>query len=68
MIMIMHIFLGYFLICFNFPLHISSIRQVAGIVDNLKSMAMEMGGELDKQNTQIDRITDKVSKSKRFTT
>ena len=25
-------------------------------------MAMEMGGEIDKQNTQIDRITDKVKK------
>lgn len=23
-------------------------------------MAMEMGGEIDKQNSQIDRITDKV--------
>lgn len=35
-------------------------RQVAGIVDNLKMMAMDMGGELDKQNDQIGRITDKV--------
>ena len=34
--------------------------QVAGIVDNLKMMAMDMGTELDKQNTQIERITDKV--------
>lgn len=38
-----------------------NIGQVAGIVDNLKSMAMDMGGELDKQNTQIDRITDKAT-------
>ncbi|XP_066930692.1 synaptosomal-associated protein 25-like [Clytia hemisphaerica] len=38
-----------------------NIGQVAGIVDNLKMMAMDMGGELDKQNTQIERITDKAT-------
>lgn len=38
-----------------------NIGQVAGIVDNLKSMALDMGGELDRQNVQIDRITDKAT-------
>ena len=36
-------------------------RQVAGIVGNLKAMATDMGTELDRQNVQIDKITDKVS-------
>lgn len=37
-----------------------NLGQVAGIVDNLKSMAVDMGSELDQQNKQIDRITDKT--------
>jgi len=35
-------------------------RQVSSIVDNLKLMAMDMGDEMDRQNVQIDRVTDKV--------
>ncbi|XP_065656453.1 synaptosomal-associated protein 25 isoform X2 [Hydra vulgaris] len=38
-----------------------NIGQVAGILTNLKSMAIDMGGELDRQNTQITRLTDKAS-------
>ena len=35
-------------------------RQVANIVGNLKSMAMDMGNEIDTQNRQLDRINAKV--------
>ncbi|XP_057304707.1 synaptosomal-associated protein 25-like [Hydractinia symbiolongicarpus] len=38
-----------------------NIGQVAGIVDNLKAMAIDMGSELETQNKQIDRITDKTT-------
>ena len=41
---------------------------MANIVGNLKSMAVDMGQELDTQNRQLDRINDKVlcSKSSRL--
>ena len=35
-------------------------RQVSDIVGNLKSMAVDMGKEIDTQNRQIDRINIKV--------
>eukprot|EP00795_Rhopilema_esculentum_P013643 gene13643-4541_t len=38
-----------------------NLGQVSGIVGNLKAMAVDMGTELDKQNRQIDRITDKTN-------
>lgn len=38
-----------------------NLGQVAGIVDNLKSMAMDMGDELDTQNRQISRLHDKTA-------
>uniref|UniRef100_A0A8C5FTS1 Synaptosomal-associated protein n=1 Tax=Gadus morhua TaxID=8049 RepID=A0A8C5FTS1_GADMO len=38
-----------------------NLGAVGDIIGNLKTMAMDMGGELDKQNKQIDRLTDKVS-------
>eukprot|EP00112_Aurelia_sp_Birch-Aquarium-sp1_P014889 Seg3247.1 transcript_id=Seg3247.1/GoldUCD/mRNA.D3Y31 product="Synaptosomal-associated protein 25" protein_id=Seg3247.1/GoldUCD/D3Y31 len=38
-----------------------NLGQVAGIVGNLKAMAMDMGTELDSQDVRIDRITDKTS-------
>lgn len=37
-----------------------NLQQVSGLVSNLKNMALDMGSELDKQNAQISRITDKA--------
>jgi len=37
-----------------------NLQQVSGLVSNLKNMALDMGTELDKQNRQIERITDKA--------
>jgi len=37
-----------------------NLGQVAGIVDNLKLMAMDMGEELDSQNKQLGRLEDKT--------
>lgn len=36
-------------------------RQVANIVGNLKSMAVDMGNEIETQNRQLDRINAKVT-------
>nr|XP_061798438.1 synaptosomal-associated protein 23-like [Nerophis lumbriciformis] len=41
-----------------------NLNAVGGIIGNLKSMAMDMGNEIDKQNKQIDRITDKADMNK----
>ncbi|XP_071771757.2 synaptosome associated protein 23.1 isoform X1 [Centroberyx gerrardi] len=41
-----------------------NLEAVGGIIGNLKSMAMDMGNEIDKQNKQIDRITDKADMNK----
>lgn len=38
-----------------------NLDAVGGIISNLRGMAVTMGQEIDKQNSQIDRITDKVS-------
>ena len=38
----------------------SCFSQVSDIVGNLKSMAVDMGKEIDSQNRQIDRINAKV--------
>lgn len=37
-----------------------NLDAVGSIIGNLKNMAVDMGSEIDKQNKQIDRITDKV--------
>ena len=37
-----------------------NLDAVGSIIGNLKNMAVDMGSEIDKQNIQIDRITDKV--------
>lgn len=37
-----------------------NLEAVGSILGNLKDMAVNMGTEIDKQNVQIDRITDKV--------
>ncbi|XP_051941559.1 synaptosomal-associated protein 23-like isoform X2 [Hippocampus zosterae] len=41
-----------------------NLNAVGGLIGNLKSMAVDMGTELDKQNKQIDRITDKADMNK----
>lgn len=37
-----------------------NLNQVAGVIGNLKHMAMDMGNEINAQNQQIDRINTKV--------
>lgn len=37
-----------------------NLGAVGNIIGNLKSMAVDMGNEIDKQNRQIDNITEKV--------
>ncbi|KAJ0008641.1 hypothetical protein NQD34_016056 [Periophthalmus magnuspinnatus] len=41
-----------------------NLEAVGGIIGNLKNMAQDMGNEIDKQNKQIDRITDKADMTK----
>lgn len=36
-----------------------NMQAVGGILGNLKSMATDMGAEIEKQNSQLDRINDK---------
>jgi len=36
-----------------------NMQAVGGILGNLKSMATDMGSEIEKQNSQLDRINDK---------
>lgn len=43
-----------------------NLDAVGSIIGNLKNMAVDMGNEIDKQNKQIDRITEKVSVSDSF--
>lgn len=38
-----------------------NLETVGSIIGNLKTMAMDMGNEIDKQNKQIDNISSKVS-------
>ena len=52
-------------ICSRFVLFkLSKIDQhclkVGGLLGNLKNMALDMGNELDKQNEQVERITNKA--------
>lgn len=37
-----------------------NLTQVGSILGNLRSMARDMGNEIDMQNVQIDRIQGKV--------
>lgn len=39
-----------------------NLGAVGSIIGNLKTMAVDMGNEIDKQNRQIDGITSKVTK------
>ena len=38
-----------------------NMQAVGGILGNLKSMATDMGSEIEKQNQQLDRINEKVA-------
>ena len=38
-----------------------NLTQVGSILGNLRSMALDMGNEIDTQNVQIDRIQQEVS-------
>lgn len=37
-----------------------NLGAVGSIIGNLKTMAIDMGNEIDRQNIQIDNITEKV--------
>nr|XP_033807582.1 synaptosomal-associated protein 23 [Geotrypetes seraphini]XP_033807583.1 synaptosomal-associated protein 23 [Geotrypetes seraphini]XP_033807584.1 synaptosomal-associated protein 23 [Geotrypetes seraphini]XP_033807585.1 synaptosomal-associated protein 23 [Geotrypetes seraphini] len=41
-----------------------NLQQVGGLLGNLKSMAIDMGNEIDNQNKQIDRINEKAESNK----
>ena len=37
------------------------MEQVANMVGNIRNMALDMGGEIETQNRQLDRINKKAS-------
>ncbi|XP_039270624.1 synaptosomal-associated protein 25-like [Styela clava] len=41
-----------------------NLTQVAGVIGNLKHMALDMGNEISSQNNQIDRINAKADANK----
>ncbi|XP_027015658.1 synaptosomal-associated protein 23-like isoform X1 [Tachysurus fulvidraco] len=41
-----------------------NLGQVGSIIGNLKTMALDMGNEIDKQNKTIDRINEKADMNK----
>ncbi|KAM7157834.1 synaptosomal-associated protein 23 isoform 1-T2 [Molossus nigricans] len=41
-----------------------NLTQVGSILGNLKNMALDMGNEIETQNRQIDRITEKADTNK----
>ncbi|XP_038261399.1 synaptosomal-associated protein 23 [Dermochelys coriacea] len=41
-----------------------NLTQVENILGNLKSLALDMGNEIDSQNKQIDRINEKADTNK----
>uniref|UniRef100_H3DPL2 Synaptosomal-associated protein n=1 Tax=Tetraodon nigroviridis TaxID=99883 RepID=H3DPL2_TETNG len=41
-----------------------NLGAVGNMIGNLKTMAMDMGNEIDKQNRQIDNITEKAEMNK----
>ncbi|XP_069588641.1 synaptosomal-associated protein 23 [Ranitomeya imitator] len=41
-----------------------NLQQVGNIIGNLKSMALDMGNEIDSQNKMIDRINEKAITNK----
>ena len=42
----------------------NNMGQVATMVGNLRNMAIDMGGEIETQNRQLDRINRKVKPHK----
>lgn len=40
-----------------------NLAHVGSIVGNLKSMALDMGNEIDTQNVQIERVQGKVCRN-----
>ena len=41
-----------------------NLTQVGSILGNLKNMALDMGNEIDAQNQQIQKITEKGDTNK----
>lgn len=41
-----------------------NLTQVGSILGNLKNMALDMGNEIEAQNRQIERITEKADTNK----
>lgn len=41
-----------------------NLAHVGSIVGNLKSMALDIGNELESQNNQLDRIHEEVPRSR----
>ncbi|XP_062863726.1 synaptosomal-associated protein 23-like isoform X2 [Trichomycterus rosablanca] len=41
-----------------------NLDQVGSIIGNLKTMALDMGNEIDNQNKTIDRVTEKADMNK----
>ena len=39
-----------------------NMQAVGNVLGNLKNMAKDMGSEIERQNKQIDRINDKVTR------
>lgn len=39
-----------------------NLNQVGSILGNLRSMALDVGNEIDIQNKQVEKIMEKVSK------
>ena len=37
------------------------MQVVGSVLSNLKNMAQDMGSEIEKQNKQLDKITNKVT-------
>ena len=37
-----------------------NMQAVGSVLGNLKSMARDMGGEIERQNKQLDKVNDKV--------
>ena len=38
-----------------------NMQVVGSVLSNLKNMAQDMGSEIEKQNKQLDKITNKVT-------
>ena len=45
----------------------NNMGEVAGMVSNLRNMAVDMGNEIESQNRQLDRINNKVNCRGHFT-